>query len=203
MSTTGPADARAPKRQRGRLRVAAILAAGAEVFREKGYDAATMTEIGARSKTAIGSLYRFFPSKEALADALLAQFVERSLAGLESLKNLATNLSVPGLTDELVDFSLRLQNERAFALALVDARSDGDDKRGRFRAALRQGVAAILRKTLRGLSEERAAVMAVLVLHVLKGLSLEMGSDADREREVRLMLRRYLAGIEEDLARGR
>ena len=37
---------------------------------EKGYDAATMTEIAARSGTAIGSLYRFFPSKESLSDAL-------------------------------------------------------------------------------------------------------------------------------------
>ncbi len=36
-----PPAARAPKRQRGRLRVAAILQAGREVFTEKGYDAAT------------------------------------------------------------------------------------------------------------------------------------------------------------------
>src|SRR6266700_1792371 len=63
--------ARAPKRQRGRLRVAAILQSAREVFMEKGYDAATMTEIAARSGTAIGSLYRFFPSKESLSDALL------------------------------------------------------------------------------------------------------------------------------------
>ncbi|WP_413988395.1 TetR/AcrR family transcriptional regulator [Labrys okinawensis] len=194
MSTTVPADARAPKRQRGHLRVAAILATGAQVFSEKGYDAATMTEIGARSKTAIGSLYRFFPSKEALADALLAQFVEQSLAGLKNLKDLAANLSARELADELVDFSRRLQNERAFAIALVDVRSDGDDKRAQFRTALREGVAVILRKTLRGLPEERAAVMAVLVLHMLKGLSLDQGSDAAREAEVRLMLRLYLAG---------
>ncbi len=59
-ATTAPA-ARAPKRQRGRLRVAAILEAGREVFTEKGYDAATMTEIAARSGTAIGSLYPLFP----------------------------------------------------------------------------------------------------------------------------------------------
>ena len=34
--------------------------AGVAVFTEKGYDAATMSEIAARSGTAIGSLYRFF-----------------------------------------------------------------------------------------------------------------------------------------------
>ena len=54
MSTPPSADARAPQRQRGRLRVAAILEAGAEAFREKGYDAVTMTEIAARSGATFG-----------------------------------------------------------------------------------------------------------------------------------------------------
>jgi hypothetical protein len=39
MSTAPSADARAPQRPRGHLRVAAILEAGAAAFREKGYDA--------------------------------------------------------------------------------------------------------------------------------------------------------------------
>jgi AcrR family transcriptional regulator len=69
MPTTRTTGAHEPKRQRGHLRVAAILEAGVAVFTEKGYDAATMTEIAARSGTAIGSLYRFFPSKDVLADA--------------------------------------------------------------------------------------------------------------------------------------
>src|SRR5580700_1880869 len=77
--------ARAPKRQRGRLRVAAILQAGREVFMEKGYDAATMTEIAARSGTAIGSLYRFFPSKESLSDALLLHYVDQMTESLAAL----------------------------------------------------------------------------------------------------------------------
>ena len=80
-----PSAARAPKRQRGRLRVAAILQSAREVFMEKGYDAATMTEIAARSGTAIGSLYRFFPSKESLSDALLLHYVEQMSEGLASL----------------------------------------------------------------------------------------------------------------------
>ena len=43
------AAARAPKRERGKQRVAALLAAAASVFAEKGYEAATMTEIAARA----------------------------------------------------------------------------------------------------------------------------------------------------------
>jgi len=57
-----------PQRSNGKLRVAAILEAAAAVIAEEGYEGATMAEIAARSGTKIGSLYRFFPNKESLAD---------------------------------------------------------------------------------------------------------------------------------------
>ncbi|WP_245639904.1 helix-turn-helix domain-containing protein [Paraburkholderia heleia] len=74
-----------PKRERDRRRVAAIMDAAVAVFTEKGYDAATMTEIAARSSTAIGSLYRFFPTKEALAEALLLRYAQQAKNGLAEL----------------------------------------------------------------------------------------------------------------------
>src|ERR1700744_1955892 len=117
-----PATALEPKRQRGRLRVEAILDAGAEVFAEKGYDAATMTEIAARSNTAIGSLYRFFPTKEVLADALLDRYWEPLGAALDGVAERAPRLSPGALADALVDLILGLQPDRAVAVALIDAR---------------------------------------------------------------------------------
>src|SRR5579875_3390969 len=87
-----PADAgasargAAPKRRRGHDRVAAILAASTALFLDKGYEAVTMTEIAAASHTAVGSLYRFFPSKDAVADALLRQYTERLGSGLRGLR---------------------------------------------------------------------------------------------------------------------
>jgi hypothetical protein len=58
----------APLRANGKLRVAAILEAAAAVIGEKGYEGATMAEIAARSATKIGSLYRFFPNQESVAE---------------------------------------------------------------------------------------------------------------------------------------
>jgi AcrR family transcriptional regulator len=43
----------------------------AAVIAEKGFEGATMAEIAARSDTKIGSLYRFFPNKESLADKIV------------------------------------------------------------------------------------------------------------------------------------
>ena len=72
---TSPA-ARTPQRKRGHERVASLLAAAAECFVDKGYDAATMTEIAARAGASIGSLYQFFPTKESLALAMVVEHAQ-------------------------------------------------------------------------------------------------------------------------------
>src|SRR5580658_3981596 len=116
IATKPAAAARAPKRQRGRLRVAAILETGREVIMEKGYDAATMTEIAARSGTAIGSLYRFFPSKESLSDALLLHYVEQTTEGLAALATRATDMTPEVLAAALVELTLGLKDERSLVI---------------------------------------------------------------------------------------
>ncbi len=85
MSNETLVAARAPQRERGRQRVADLLEAASAVFAEKGYAAATMTEIAARAGAPIGSLYQFFPGKESLGDALMRRYGERTIAALESI----------------------------------------------------------------------------------------------------------------------
>ena len=89
------AEAKEPKRERGKQRVASLLDAGAALFAEKGYEATTMTEIAARAGAAIGSLYQFFPSKEVLAQALFSRYTERAMALLDDLMERAPAAS-PG-----------------------------------------------------------------------------------------------------------
>src|ERR1700691_5274991 len=92
---------RAPKRQRGKQRVAELLAAGAAVFAEKGYEAATITEIATRAGAPIGSLYQFFPSKEALADTLVQNYVALLAADLEALEAGARDIDTRALVEGL------------------------------------------------------------------------------------------------------
>ena len=171
MSISPSVDARAPQRQRGHLRVAAILEAGAAAFREKGYDAVTMTEIAARSGTTFGSLYRFFPSKEALANALLAQYAERALDRLAELAELAPTLTPAALADALVDFMMKLQAERSFAMALMEAGAGDGEKREAFRAAFRASISLILLRAFPDCGQPKAQAMTAVVLHILKGLA--------------------------------
>ncbi|WP_397452892.1 TetR/AcrR family transcriptional regulator [Pseudomonas sp. NA-150] len=186
----------APKRQRGHIRVAAIMDEASAVFAEKGYDAATMTEIAARSGTAIGSLYRFFPSKEAIADALLSRYAEQALEGLAELQHNAADLTLDSLAGALIDFMLALQSRRSMVLTLVDARGAGLDVRQRFREALRASVASLLRTALPAISEAKSTVMATILLHTLKAIpAIAEEEPATRSvllAEFRELLRHYL-----------
>ena len=189
-------DAQAPKRQRGHLRVAAIMEAAMQVFTEKGFDAATMTEIAARSATAIGSMYRFFPSKEALADALLLQYAHYATSHLAELEQTMAGKTPADVAKALVGFTQALQLQRRFAISLVDARSSGEARRAQFRATLRDGIARILRKAAPDLSEPEAQRRAIVVSYILKTLGNVQQEDpaiqAELTGEIEGVLRGYL-----------
>ena len=85
---------KAPQRQRGHARVDALLEAAGLGFAERGYDAATMTDIAARAGASIGSLYQFFPTKELLAEGLLARYSQTLFDRMRVLRE-----SVDGGTD--------------------------------------------------------------------------------------------------------
>ena len=66
---------RKPRQERGERRIDAILKAAALVFAKVGYEAATTNAIAAVARTSIGSLYQFFPNKEAILHALAGRYL--------------------------------------------------------------------------------------------------------------------------------
>jgi AcrR family transcriptional regulator len=163
--------ARAPKRARGKQRVAQLLQAAAAVFAEKGFEAATMTEIAARAGAPIGSLYQFFPAKEALADTLLREYATLLAADLQQLEARAAGISTTMLVEELFGLLRAHPVERAVMLPLAEARMDEPTRRATFRRMVRRHVAAILRAFSPGLPATTAADMAVLLLQLMKAAS--------------------------------
>ena len=69
--------ARAPQQDRGLKRVESILDAAEAVIAEMGVDAASTNAIAERAGASVGSLYHFFPSKEAIVEALARRFADR------------------------------------------------------------------------------------------------------------------------------
>ena len=90
-----------PRRQaRGERRVGQLLDAAAEVFAESGYEAATTNAIAARAGASPGTLYQFFPNKEAMAEALADRYLVR--LGEIFAPDIG-RLPVPALVDQLID----------------------------------------------------------------------------------------------------
>jgi AcrR family transcriptional regulator len=73
------APPRAPRRRqaRGQRRINQLLDVAAQVFAEVGFEAATTNAIAACAGVSPGSLYQFFPNKDAMAEALADRFVAR------------------------------------------------------------------------------------------------------------------------------
>jgi AcrR family transcriptional regulator len=66
---------KSPLQKRSRATVDELLSAAAQVFEAHGYAAGTTNRIARRAGVSIGTLYQYFPSKEAIAVALLEQHV--------------------------------------------------------------------------------------------------------------------------------
>ena len=163
--------AKEPKRKRGIARVAKLLDAGAAVFAEQGYRAATMTEIAARAEAPIGSLYQFFPNKDVLADALVARYAEHVEAALDRIRAQVAELDGSQLADRLLDVLVAHAVERSLALSLLDARWEQPGVRpGVLRESLRKRITEILMLWRPQLPEEQAEAMSVVLFQAMKSL---------------------------------
>jgi AcrR family transcriptional regulator len=69
-----------PRQERSRLTVEAILDAAARVFERHGYAAGTTNRIAERAGVSIGSLYQYFPNKDAILVALVERHLEEGTA---------------------------------------------------------------------------------------------------------------------------
>ncbi|HZZ79020.1 MAG TPA: helix-turn-helix domain-containing protein [Gemmataceae bacterium] len=156
-----------PQRSNGRLRVAAILRAAADVVAEKGYEAATMAEIAERSSTKIGSLYRFFPNKESLAEMMIASARENLDMEFDRFDAAVRGLSIEALVDHLQ--SLLFQRLLTPALKkLLDASKDGSIKCDEFRDAVLGRVTKTLMIYRPKLRKESAGDIALVILLNMK-----------------------------------
>jgi AcrR family transcriptional regulator len=185
----------APQRANGKLRVAAILEAAAAVIGEKGYEGATMAEIASRSGTKIGSLYRFFPNKESVADTILVSARENIDAVFDRFDARVDALSIRALADDLMALIFELFTRPAF-MKLLDAGQDWSVKREEFRTALQQRVAKTLMVHTPKLSKRSAADIALVVMLNAKAVATQKAffdhSASNVPDEFRDMTRLYL-----------
>jgi AcrR family transcriptional regulator len=184
----------APQRANGKLRVAAILEAAAAVISEKGYEGATMAEIAARSGAKIGSLYRFFPNKESLADTMVVSARENIETVFDRFDSGVHALSIRTLANDLMALIFEQFTRPAF-IKLLEVGQDWSVKREEFRNALLQRVTRTLMIHTPKLSRESARDIAQVVVLNVKAVVTHQAffnSASSTAEEFRDMTRLYL-----------
>lgn len=196
---------RQPQLQRGQRRVDAILRAAVAVFDAQGYEAATTNAIARRARASIGSLYQFFPNKEAILQAVVtrhrAEMAELfgRLITAETLR-LPTRVIVDNVIDGSADFiDAHVGFGRIFwhspaspRLAAIAAQLDDE---------IIDRVDAGLALRYPHLSARRRRLHAAITVTMLKALLALADSSPARERslvlaEVKSVLAHYLDQID-------
>jgi AcrR family transcriptional regulator len=194
---------RVPQQARGQQRTAAILQAAAQVFYEVGFDAATTNMIAQRAQTAIGSLYDFFPNKEAIAQRLCEQFCTdlRSLFDgilTDALVQMPLAQVIDDILDPLVQYHQTHPGFQALWL-----KSQGDPRLAR----MHQELTEVLTRKTAGIfaqrypksdtaSALRSSQLCIRTVQALLPLAGD-GPAIDRQiiAELKTMLRAYLQTV--------
>jgi AcrR family transcriptional regulator len=162
------AGAALPRRER-------LLEAAAEMFAARGYHAVGIDDIGAAAGISGPGVYRHFPSKQALLEALCDRAMTRMLAGARRTRSCTPDPAgaLEALVDLHVDFAV---GERTLlGVWAREQRALSDDVRRSLRRRQREyervwrGALAALRDDL---GESEVAVVVVATLALLNATAL-------------------------------
>ncbi|MET9722873.1 TetR/AcrR family transcriptional regulator [Streptomyces zaomyceticus] len=201
-----------PRRRqaRGERRIAQLLQAAASVFCANGYTASSTNAIAREAHVSPGTLYQYFPNKEAIAIELGERLLHemREAHGQAFVpENLA--LPLPRLLDAVVDPMIEFNCANPVFLALMH----GSEVPGRIaeehdalHASLLARVQEVIAHYAPGLpAPDRARVAGMTFATFKGGLDLVLAAPEGPERdatiaELKTLLLRYLAPLTEEAA---
>lgn len=173
--------ARAPQQDRGLRRVESILDAAEAVIAEVGVDAASTNAIAERADASVGSLYHFFPSKEAIIEALARRFAERKRdVNAQAIPVEMAHMPLEEVFERVVESHARFLEETPAFVPVYDAvmqgRSGGFITTELFEALVGQVRQFIATRVPEMPEEEReaAAVASVSTIHGVLLTSMRM-----------------------------
>jgi AcrR family transcriptional regulator len=117
---TSPSDLRrTPQQERSRAMVERIIAAGQQVLLRDGYERASTNRVAAEAGISPGSLYQYFPDKEAILAAVVDRYSEELSAQLTAVLADRLDAPVPQLIRASLNGLLDVLTENVEYLRLV------------------------------------------------------------------------------------
>jgi AcrR family transcriptional regulator len=177
-----------PQQSRSQQRVDLILDTAADLFTEVGYEASTTNAIAERAGVSIGSLYRYFPDKDAILHALAARYhqEERELFDRVFTDDVIY-LPLPVLLDRLIDPFLAMHCAcpvYAHILLGTDVSTDIAAASHLTEQEFVERIAGLLLRVAPHLGAQKASLVALVCKAAVKALiSLRMSAQDDVLRE--------------------
>ncbi len=185
-----------PRQPRARATVDAILLAAAHILKTEGFERATTNRIAERAGVSIGSLYQYFPNKQAVVAALRERHHDWFKGCIEAEIARVASLPLRKAVRSAVELSIALH---AVDVPLHNALTDRHGPAPHDDAALRRLAQRELeenRSELRPLDPETAAFILVrtqqALIHRTAHDEPERLSDPRFAEEVTELLARYL-----------
>jgi AcrR family transcriptional regulator len=199
---------RAPKQERGQQRVDRILDAAAQEFARIGYEAATTNAIARRARTSVGSLYQFFPNKEAVLYALTDRYLAKMRALHERvLGDRANRLPLRVFYDRLVDGIAEFHRSEPGFRSLFYGSTTSPHlaaAAGQLHQECIGRAVAVIADRLPSLPPEEVRLYAAINVEVIKALLplSEAGDETFRARmlgEIKKLMLTYMSRIEKEV----
>jgi AcrR family transcriptional regulator len=168
-SLSTKAARRVPVQDRSEKRVASLLSHAEAVLAKSGYEAATMTEIAARAKTSIGSMYQYYPNKEAITAALYATYGKEIVELWTMFQTETQGLGTEGLASAIIDKFFAFANEKPAFFPIMNA-PIMIKKDPAVRERLRAQFADLFKARNPGLSIDEAMQVATVTLLTIRSL---------------------------------
>ncbi|MGW0854347.1 TetR family transcriptional regulator [Streptomyces sp. NPDC002690] len=192
-----------PRRRqaRGEARIAQLLSAAADVFRTQGYTAASTNAIAREAGVSPGTLYQFFPNKEAIAvelgDRLLHRWQETYG---EAITLSHTELALESMLDAVLDPLIAFNTENpAFCVLMHGGEVPGriTEKHDVVHEAMLTRVEALLAGYLPELPAARIRLVGIMTFQLFKaGIDLILTHEGEEReayaRELKTVMFRYL-----------
>lgn len=191
---------RVPRQARSKERALRILDAAAHVFAEAGLEAATTEAIAARAGTSIGSVYQFFPNKDALLGAISARYFSRVGAVFEGLMARADEVPWQQLLDEAIDaFAAFDRKDLDFRAVWRNWHRSGEFMETGLalnREFARRAERVLASQSKRRVPPKKRALVATIAVEAISAMLFLAAREPERARaivaETKVILRLYL-----------
>jgi AcrR family transcriptional regulator len=193
MGATGAVgQAEPPKRADARRNYDKLLAAAAAAFAEHGADDVSLEEIARRAGVGIGTLYRHFPARQALLEAVYKDQVD----GLEALAAKLLTAESPGaaLGEWMRAFAAFGRTKRSLSSALVATIGKDSELMSACSLVLRNCTEALLRRAQEA-GVARPEVQSADILRLTHGLIMATDTAPKDPGQAERMLGLIVSGL--------